>query len=312
MASYAGRPLEYDELGALLDAPVLAVEDFGESGDRFAYLNPEHAAQAGAALEDLVPQTIWTLLRGLPAGSGLRIDPGTEQELVFAAEEVDGILGVQQRGEASVLSRRARAELGSAWVLYPRTAEGQPLPTSQDAEGRRVAFAWRDEAAARASLQPGQTIAQLPLEALIRGNNDVTVIVDPGLPSGVFIDAKLREELLATVDFFPRGYLAFVAELSGPVARSYAPALKTAAKQMRKLGIPVRGLWSVGYRLERARSQVLLVADVDEADWGAVVAQLAAALAQHPSGDDQPVSSLRFAQIPEAFHSMIAASRNAV
>lgn len=310
MPVISGRALDYDQTGALLDVPVLVVDEFDGSPDRLAYLNPDHAAAAGVDANSLTPQTIWTLLRELAPGAGLRIDPGSADELRFADDEVDAVLGVTDRATASTLSRRRRADLGSAWVLFRRLADGTLEPSGTDSEGRSLSFCWRDEAAARGSLHEGESLVQFPLAQLLGDNPELIVVVDPGLPEGVFIDAKLRGELLATLDFFPRGYLASVGELAAPLANTWAPALASMAKRVRETGVPLGGLWAVGYRLERAPDQILIVADVEEQRWAEVVAALEAGLAEHPV-DGRTVSSLRLDDIPPAFQPIVAASRNA-
>lgn len=65
--------MEHDEVGAVLDWPVL-VSSASEGSLRVAYLNPDSAAAARAPLSDLTPTPIWTALRELPAGSGLVVD----------------------------------------------------------------------------------------------------------------------------------------------------------------------------------------------------------------------------------------------
>ena len=131
MPRIAGQDLDADGTGALLDLPVL-VSDSVVHAHRRAYLNPEHAASAGVAVETLTPGAIWTVLRELPPGTGLVVDPEMDEEVEFAPDEVDVVLGLepgQARADVSLLSRRRRAELrpgGSCCTERPRGSPSAP------------------------------------------------------------------------------------------------------------------------------------------------------------------------------------------
>jgi hypothetical protein len=304
MPTVDGRPLAHDELGGLLDLPVL-VDDRRRSDRRVAYLNPDSAARAGRPLTELTPAGLWTALRELSPGEGLVVDPDGPEILDFSADEVDGVLGAP-RADSSTLSWRRRADLASRWVLFHKDPQGRPLSPVQNDFGQRFAFAWTDQQAATAALQPGNSLVQVPLVIALRSNPGVTVLLDAGAPEQVVIDEPLSAQIIAAAEYFPRDYLAFVAVLVPQEEASYVPAARAIVEGVRALGLPVRSAKIVGYRLERARSQVIVVLDTDAgAGWDAALGAIPRMV---PQGLRSPDAVLRRGDISETFHPMIDAA----
>lgn len=301
MVKMTGSELDADATGFVLDAPIL-LSSASEGPLRIAYLNPESAAEAGVSLEVLTPMLVWTALRDLPAGSGLVVDPDGER-LLIDPDEVDAVLG-GPRAESPLISRRRRAELASKWVLFHKDANGRPLSPVTDDFGRRFAFAWTDEQAAKDALSTGNSLVQVPLHVALLSNPDVHVIIDSGSGDQLLIDAPLREQILYATGYFPKGYLAAVAELTPEARAPYEEPARVMVTAVRAAGEPLRGVWVVGYRLERAEAQVMIVVD---ADLDAAVAnpayRKALAGAQMPQGPT--VSLMRFSLVPDTYHELI-------
>ena len=312
MPRIAGQDLDADATGAVLDLPVL-VSEFVIHARRQAYLNPAHAASAGVDAAALTPGAIWTVLRELPPDTGLLIDPGTDEELEIAPDEVDVVLGVepgQARADASLLSRRRRAELATMWVLLHRTPTG-PVGSFEGAYGRRFLFAWTDQTAATEALSPGNSLTQAPLASLLRSNPDLEIVLDPSSSEQLLIDATLREQVLYATGFFPKGYLAFVGELSRRAQEPIAKGARELAARLPALGLGVNGVWAVGYRLERAAAQILLVVDLDTPEpWDEVVPRIETAMQGVAFPVDEPVSALALSEVATTFHDFIRATPN--
>jgi len=315
MPRLAGEALDADATGAVLDFPVL-VSDSVIDAYRVAYLNPERAAAAGLALDALTPGAIWTVLRELPAGIGLVVDPGTEETLEFAPDEVDGVLGVgpgQSRADTSLLSRRRRADLATRWVLLHRGPDGNPVGSVENQYGSRFVFAWTDQAAATSALSPGNSLVQAPLASVLQGNPDLAIVLDPSSPGQLLIDAPLREQVLYATGFFPKGYLAFVGELTPAAQKPVSKGARELANRLPALGAPVRGVWAVGYRLERAAAQILLVIDVDSDEpWAELLPRIEQVMQGVPFTVQEPVSALELSEIDDSFHDFIRRTRNYV
>src|SRR6187402_2154258 len=301
MPTAGGRELDHDATGGVLDLPVL-VDDRRRGDRRIAYLNPEHAEQAGRSVEELVPAAIWSALRELPVGEGLVVDPDGPEVLDFTPAEVDGVLGAP-RADSSLLSRRRRADLASRWVLFHKNAEGRPLAPVQNEFGQRFAFAWIDQDAATAALAPGNSLVQVPLVIALRSNPGVTVLLEAGGPAQVVIDEPLREEILAAAEYFPRGYAAFVAALVPEEAARYEAAAHAIVAGLQQSDVAVRGAWVVGYRLERARAQVIVVVDADgDAAWDVALNTIPRMV---PPGVASPDAVIRLGEISETYHALI-------
>ena len=300
-----GSEMEPDAVGAVLDWPVL-VSSTSEGPLRVAYLNPGSAATAGASMSALTPTPVWTALRELPDGAGLVIDPGGDR-LEFAPGEVDVVLGAP-RAESPIISRRRRAELATRWVLFHKdAASGRPLSPVTNDFGQQFAFAWTDQQAATDALSPGLALVQVPLNIALRSNPDVSIILDGGSIDQLVIDSVLREQILAATDYFPRGYLAFVAELKPAARRPYEPAARAIAEAVRAAGLPLGGVWVVGYRLERADSQIMIVVDAD-LDAAAAHPEYQRRLAAIGMPDGPLLALMRRSLIPEAFTPILEAS----
>jgi hypothetical protein len=301
MVTFDGRSLDRDELGAILDLPVL-VDDVRRGDRRVAYLNPENAARAGRPLTELTPAGLWTALRELPAGEGLVIDPDGPEILDFPPAEIDGILG-GDRATSSVLTWRRRADLAGRWVLFHKNAEGRPLAPVENEFGQRFAFAWTDQAAATAALAPGNALVQVPLVIALRSNPGVTVLLDAGAPEQLVIDDLLSTEVQAAAEYFPRDYLAFVASLIPDEEAKYVDAARAVVAGVRALGLEVRSARVVGYRLERGRPQVIEVLDVDGGPaWDAAIGAIPGMIRPGTQGLD---AVLRLGDISETFHPLI-------
>lgn len=270
MPTAKGSSLDRDATGGVLDLPVL-LDDVTRDSRRVAYLDLHSATRAGRPLEALTPIGIWSALRKLPRGVGLVVDQDGSEALDFAPGEIDDVLRCE-RETSSELSWRRRADLASTWVLFHKNAAGQPLGPVQNEFGQRFAFAWTDEAAATAALQPGDSLVQVPLMIALQSNPGVTILLDAGAPEQVVIDEKLRSEILPAADYFPRNFLAAVAKLTPREEKKYVPAARAIVAGLRARGVTVRSAKVVGYRLERARAQVVVVLDVDaDAVWEAAV-----------------------------------------
>jgi len=305
MVSINGSVMEPDEVGAVLDWPVL-VSAASEGPLRVAYLNPDSAAGAGVSMSVLMPTPIWTALRELPAASGLVVDPEGEC-LVFAAGEVDDVLGAP-RAESSIISRRRRAELATRWVVFHKDAEsGRPLSPVTNDFGQKFAFAWTDQRAATGALSPGLALVQVPLNIALRSNPDVAIILDGGSIEQLVIDSVLRQQILAATDYFPSGYLAFVAELKSAARRPYEAAARGIAEAVRAAGLPLGGVWVVGYRLERAEAQIMIVVDAD-LDAAAANPEYQRRLAAIGMPDGPLVALMRRSLIPDSYTPILDAS----
>jgi hypothetical protein len=301
MVSMSGSELDDDAVGFILDVPIL-VSSASAGTLRIGYLNPESAAGAGVSLEVLTPMTVWTSLRELPVGSGLVVDPDGER-LVVAPDEVDAVLG-GSRAESSILSRRRRAELASLWVLFHKDANGRPLSPVADDFGRRFAFAWTDQQAATDALSTGNSLVQVPLHVALRSNPDVDVILDAGSAAQLLIDAPLREQILYVTEYFPKGFLASVAELTAEARAPYDAPARVVAAAVRAAGIPLGGVWVVGYRLERAEAQIMIVVDADlDAAAAQPAYQQVLSSAVMPQGPT--VALMRLSLVPESYHEII-------
>jgi hypothetical protein len=313
MPRFAGQDLDPDATGALLDLPVL-VSDSVVHARRLAYLNPAHAASAGVAVETLTAGGIWTVLRELPPDTGLVVDPGTDEEVEFAPEEIDVVLDVEQgqtRADVSLLSRRRRAELATKWVLLHRTPTGQPVGSFEGAYGRRFLFAWTDQSAATEALSPGNSLMQAPLGAVLQSNPDLEVVLDPSSSEQLLIDGPLREQVLYATGFFPKGYLAFVGELSRQARKPIAAGARELAARLPALGLGVTGVWAVGYRLERAAAQILLIVDLETTDpWLEVRPRIEAVMEGVAFPVDEPVSVLALSEVATTFHDFIRGTPN--
>jgi hypothetical protein len=300
-----GSAMEHDEVGAVLDWPVL-VSSTSEGPLRVAYLNPDSAAAAGVPLGVLTPTPVWNVLRELPEGSGLVVDPAGDR-LVFAPEEIDEVLG-GPRGDSPIISRRRRAELATRWVLFHKDAEsGRPLRPVTNDFGQQFAFAWTDQQAATDALSPGLALVQVPLNVALRSNPDVAIILDGGSVEQLVIDNTLREQILAATDYFPRGYLAFLAELKPAALRPYEAAAREIADAVRATGLALGGVWVVGYRLERADAQIMIVVDAD-LDAVAAHPEYQRRLGAVRMPDGALVALMRRSLIPESFQPIIDAS----
>lgn len=297
-----GAAMEHDEVGAVLDWPVL-VSSASEGPLRVTYLNPESAAKAGVPIGALTPTPIWTALRELPDGSGLIVDPEGDR-MVFAAAEVDDVLGAP-RAESPVISRRRRADLATRWVLFHKdAASGRPLSPVTNDFGQQFAFAWTDQQAATEALSSGLALVQVPLHIALRSNPDVAVILDGGSIDQLVIDSVLREQVLAATDYFPKGYLASVADLKPRVRAPYEPAARAVATAVRAARVPLGGAWVVGYRLERAETSIMIVVDADLQAAQAVPAyQQSLADVRMPEG--QTVALMQLSLVPESYHALI-------
>ena len=153
------------------------------------------------------------------------INDGADGETLIADDEIDGELG-GDRGEASILSFRARALWGSRWVLLHVGPTGRFFGTIPGIRGRSALPAWTDREAAKAALPAGAQIAQAYLLDVIAGGDEVDYAVDPQWGPGLYIDQKLRSELLETADLFPPGYFAQLGQLK---PEEHAPFLEAAA-----------------------------------------------------------------------------------
>jgi len=305
MVSIKGSAMEPDEVGAVLDWPVL-VSSASEGPLRVAYLNPDSAAAASVPMGVLTPTPVWTALRELPGGSGLVVDPEGDR-LVFAPEDVDEVLGAP-RAESSIISRRRRAELATRWVLFHKDAEsGRPLSPVTNDFGQRFAFAWTDQRAATDALSPGLALVQVPLNIALRSNPDVSIILDGGSIEQLVIDSALREQILAATDYFPRGYVAFVAELKPAARRPYEAAARGIAEAVRAAGLPLGGVWVVGYRLERAEAQIMIVVDAD-LDAAAANPEYQRRLAAIGMPDGPLVALMRRSLVPDSYAPILEAS----
>jgi hypothetical protein len=306
MVSTSGAAIDPDEIGAILDIPIL-VSSTGQGELRIAYLNPESALAAGVPLTALTPMPVWTALRELPAALGLLVDPAGER-LTIAPEEVDEVLGTP-RAESSIISRRRRATLASRWVLFHTNDEDRPLSPVTDDYGRKFAFAWTDQDAAAEALSPGLSLVQVPLHVALRSNPDVNVILDSGSIDQLVIDAPLREQILFVTDYFPKGYLATVAELKPEARAPYETAARTVAAAIRAAGLPLGGVWVVGYRLERAEEQIMIVVDtdLDAAQGNSAYIQLLSTVVM-PEGPI--VSLMKLSNVPASYRTMLEKTPN--
>jgi len=301
MATIDGRSLDRDQLGAILDLPVL-VDDVRRGDRRVAYSSPESAARAERPLVELTPAAVWTALRALPSGTGFVIDPDGPEVVDVPPTEVDEILG-GERAASSVLSWRRRADLAGRWVLFHKNAEGRPLAPVENEFGQRFAFSWTDQAAATAALAPGNALVQVPLVIALRSNPGVTVLLDAGAPEQVVIDDRLRSDILAAAEYFPRNYLASVASLIKKEEAKYVEAARAVVAGVRALGIDVRSARVVGYRLERGRAQVIEVLDVDGGpQWDVALDAIPRMI---PRGVRSPDAVLRLGDISETYHPII-------
>jgi hypothetical protein len=299
-----GSAMEHDEVGAVLDWPVL-VSSASEGPLRVAYLNPDSATAAGVPLTVLSPTPVWTALRELPDGSGLVIDPEGDR-LVFAPDEVDDVLG-GPRAESPIISRRRRAELATRWVLFHKdAASGRPLSPVTNDFGQQFAFAWTDQQAATEALSPGLALVQVPLNVALRSNPDVAIILDGGSIEQLVIDQALREQILAATAYFPRGYLAFVAELKPDARRPYEAPARAIADAVRAAGLPLGAVRVVGYRLERAEAQIMIVVDAD-LDAAAANPDYQRHLAAIGMPDGPPVALMRRSLVPESYQPILDA-----
>jgi len=262
------------ERSQLFDGPVWVDTHFGLGDDgrervRAFFAAPDaDATTAPFEGAQLVP--LWTALRSVPRGDDLVINDGADGETLIADDEIDRELG-GDRGEASILSFRARALWGSRWVLLHVGSTGRFFGTIPGIGGRSALPLWTDREAAKAALPDGAQTAQAYLLDVIAGGDDVDYAVDPQWGPGLYIDRKLRSELIETADLFPPGYFAQLGQLNPEEHAPFLEAAALAVAEARGAGSPFSGLWVIGYQLESAPSRVVFVVDSDDLDASAAI-----------------------------------------
>jgi hypothetical protein len=256
----------------LLDSGVWARRELGRDDAGIPlvlarWAAPDAVPEIGAENEELT--SVWTLLRSAPDDASVIISPGTDAELRITAEEATVLLG-GSRGAASALSFRTRARLSLRWALVHRVGDlfAGVLPGP---DGREVIPAWFDEGRATALLPQGARLAQLRLLDLLERVDEFDVLIDPGTPQELFIDRLLRRDLLATRQLFPSGYRATLGHLEPRANADFLDAAVAAAAGAKGAGIPLGGLWVVGYRLEDAPAEIIYVVDALDLDGAAHV-----------------------------------------
>ena len=152
---------------------------------------------------------------------------------------------------------------------------------------------------------------QAPLASVLRSNPDLEVVLDPSSSEQLLIDGPLREQVLYATGFFPKGYLAFVGELSRKAQKPIAAGARELATRLSALDLGVTGVWAVGYRLERAAAQILLIVDLETADpWLDVLPRIEAVMRGVAFPVDEPVSALALSEVATSFHDFIRATPN--
>ncbi len=269
----------------LLDSGVwalreLARDDGGDAMVLARWAAPGAIPGVGAENEELT--SVWTLLRSAPEGALVVIGPGTEGELRITADEATVLLG-GSRAQASALSFRTRARLSLRWVLVHRAGDlfAGVLPGP---DGREVIPAWFDEGRATSLLPDGARLAQLRLLDLLERVDEFDVLIEPAAPGELLIDRLLRADLLAAKNLFPAGYRATFGHLEPRANAEFLDAAVSAAADSKARGIPLQGLWVVGYRLEDAPAEIVYVVDALDLDAAAsvVVAAVNRVAGAHP------------------------------
>ena len=268
------RSLSPWERSELLDLPVWVDTHFGRGDDgrervRAFFAAPDADARV-PLFEGAQLVSLWTALRSVPRGDDLVINDGADGETLIADDEIDGALGAD-RSDASALSFRARARLGSTWVLIHVGPTGRFFGTIPGIGGRAALPLWTDRAAAESALPTGARIAQAYLLDVIAGGDDVDYAVDPQSGPALYIDRELRTEIMATGDLFPAGYFAQLGHLKPDDYVPFFEAAALAVAEARGAGAPFTGLWVVGYQLESAPSRVVFVVDTDDLDASAAI-----------------------------------------
>ena len=259
------------ELSELLDGPVWVDVHLGRSDDGRdrvrAFFAPPDADPAKSPIEGAQLVSLWTALRSVPRGDDMVINPAADGELLISDDEIDKVLG-GDRATASILSFRGRAIWGSRWVLMHLGPTGRFIGTIPCYADRQALPLWTDRPAAEAATPSGAQLGQAYFLDVLAGGDDVDYIVDPQW-EGLYVDRKLRIELMATASLFPAGYFAQLGHLKQQDHLPFFEAAKLAAAEARTSGHPFRGLWVVGYQLESAPSRVVFVVDTDDLDGAA-------------------------------------------
>ena len=284
---WARRELARDEAGTLVVAARWAAPD---------------AVPGGSDNEELT--SVWTLLRSAPDDALVVISPATDAELRITPEEATVLLG-GSRAQASVLPFRARAQLSQRFVLVHRVGDlfAGVLPGP---DGREVIPAWTDEVRATALLPEGARLAQLRLLDLLERVDDFDVTVDPATPQELFIDRLLRRDLLAAKHLFPLGYRATLGHLEPRANADFLDAAVVAAADARAAGIPLSGLWVVGYRLEDAPAEIVYVADALDLD--AIAHVVVAAVNLRAAGRPEWVETVLLSSLSQEARDYVTAS----
>ena len=259
------------ELSELLDSPVWADVHLGRSDDgrdrvRTFFARPD-ADPATSPIDGAELVSLWTALRSVPSGDDLIINPAADGEVLITDAEIDRVLG-GDRATASILSFRARAIWGSQWVLMHLGPTGRFVGTIPGYADRQALPLWTDRPAAEAATPSGARLGQAYFLDVIAGGDEIDYVVDPQR-EGLYVDRKLREELMATASLFPAGYFAQLGHLKQEDYVPFFDAAKLAVAEARTAGHPFRGLWVIGYQLESAPSRVVFVVDTDDLDGAA-------------------------------------------
>jgi hypothetical protein len=114
----------------------------------------------------------------------------------------------------------------------------------------------------------------------------------------------LREQILYVTEYFPKGYLASVAELTAEARAPYDAPARVVAAAVRATGIPLGGVWVVGYRLERAEAQIMIVVDAD-LDSAAERPPYRQVLSSAVMPQGPTVALMRLSLVPEIYHDII-------
>jgi len=253
----------------LLDSQVwvdtkLGVDDRGHDRVLAAFAAPDaDPATPPVAGAELAP--LWTALRSVPRGMDLVINVDQPGEVLIESDEIDPVLG-GDRATASILSFRQRARWGARWVLAHRGPTGRFFGTLAGREGRQALPLWTDPDTAEQMAPPGATVAQAYLLDVLAGGDEVDYALDPASPEGIYVDTKLRAEILATEPLFVAGYFTQLGMLDAAEYTEFFEAGALAVAEARGSGRPLAGLWVVGYQIEDAPSRVVFVVDVENLD----------------------------------------------
>lgn len=235
------------------EPPALIVYEVQDRRSAFTFSSLELGLATETGQGDLVRSTVWEVLRGLPQGVGVTVDPGHAAQVDVAAEEVERLLGGPQ-GQALPLSPAGCAGLAATWVLLVLDADGG-LGMSAGPDGAPAVATWTDRAVAESLVPAGGRLVQAVLgEFLPQRPAGRDLVIDPGAPAQQYVDGRLAAAVVAAYGLWPAGHEVGLAP-EGPPWEGAGAAVAAAVQGADGL----KQVWVVRYQTRGGRPRLLVV-----------------------------------------------------